>query len=71
MRRQSGHLDRLRRLHLPIPGKALAVLRDHTAIVEAIAAGDAARAEAALREHLSGTLANVAEIRARFGAYLR
>ncbi|MBU65270.1 MAG: GntR family transcriptional regulator [Cupriavidus sp.] len=71
VRRQSGHLDRLRRLHLPIPGKALAVLRDHTAIVEAIAAGDAARAEAALREHLSGTLANVAEIRARFGAYLR
>ncbi len=71
VRRQSGHLDRLRRLHLPIPGKAHAVLRDHTAIIEAIAAGEPARAEAALREHLSGTLANVEEIRARFGEYLR
>lgn len=71
VRRQSGHLDRLRRLHLPIPGKASAVVRDHSAIIDAIAAGDPVRAEAAVREHLSGTLANVEEIRARFGSYLR
>lgn len=70
VRRQSGHLDRLRRLHLPIPGKAHAVLRDHTAIVDAIAAGDPVRAEEALRKHLSGTLANVDEIRARYRDYL-
>ncbi|MGO4306661.1 GntR family transcriptional regulator [Cupriavidus sp. RAF12] len=71
VRRQSGHLDRLRRLHLPIPGKANAVLRDHTAIIDAIAAGDQARAEASLRTHLSGTLANVEDIRTRHGDYLR
>lgn len=71
VRRQSGHLDRLRRLHLPIPGKAHAVLRDHTAIVDAIAAADVPGAEGALRDHLSGTLANVEEIRARFADYLR
>ncbi|TXI87328.1 MAG: GntR family transcriptional regulator [Cupriavidus sp.] len=69
--RQSGHLDRLRRLHLPIADKAGAVLRDHTAIVEAIAAGDGARAEAVLRAHLSGTLAHLDEIRARHADYLR
>lgn len=71
VRRQSGHLDRLRRLHLPIPGKAHAVLRDHTAIVDAIAAGDVTAAESALRDHLTGTLANVEEIRSRFRDYLR
>ncbi|SDC63285.1 DNA-binding transcriptional regulator, GntR family [Cupriavidus sp. YR651] len=71
VRRQSGHLDRLRRLHLPIPGKANAVLRDHNAIIDAIAAGDPARAEASLRTHLSGTLANVEDIRTRHGDYLR
>ena len=71
VRRQSGHLDRLRRLHLPIPGKAHAVLRDHAAIVDAIAAGDVPGAEAALRGHLTGTLANVEEIRASFRDYLR
>lgn len=71
VRRQSGHLDRLRRLHLPIPGKALAVLRDHDAIVDAIASGDPARAESALRAHLSGTLANIDDIRARYAGYFR
>lgn len=71
VRRQSGHLDRLRRLHLPIPGKAGAVLRDHAAIVDAIAEGNPVRAEAVLREHLSGTLANLDEIRERHGDYLR
>lgn len=71
VRRHSGHLDRLRRLHLPIPGKAHAILRDHTEIVEAIASGDAALAQQQLRHHLSGTLSTIEEIRARFPTYLR
>jgi DNA-binding GntR family transcriptional regulator len=71
VRRQSGHLDRLRRLHLPIPGKALAVLRDHDAIVDAIAAADPVRAQDAVRAHLSGTLANIDEIRTQFAGYFR
>jgi DNA-binding GntR family transcriptional regulator len=70
VRQQSGHLDRLRRLHLPIPGKAEAILRDHTAIVEAIAPGDPVEAQNALRRHLSGTLSNVEEIRSRFPDFL-
>lgn len=71
VRRHSGHLDRLRHLHLPIPGKVRAILRDHTNIVEAIASGDAALAQQRLRNHLSGTLSNIEEIRARFPTYLK
>ena len=36
VRRHSGHIDRLRRLNLPIPGKIEAILADHEAILEAI-----------------------------------
>ena len=71
VRRQSGHLDRLRRLHLPIAGKGAAVIRDHTATVDAIADGNPVAAQACLRAHLSDTLANLDEIRARFQSYLK
>ena len=65
VRRRSGHVDRLRRLHLPTEGKTEAVLADHRRIVEAIAAGDPQAAQDALRQHLSGTLSQVDEICAR------
>ena len=59
VRRQSGHLDRLRALHLPISGKAKAILDEHDAIVAAIRSGEGAAAQERLRAHLSGTLANI------------
>ncbi len=65
VRGRSGHVDRLRRLHLPAPGKAQAAVRDHRRIVDAIAKRDPDAAQARLREHLSGTLGRVEEIRAR------
>lgn len=65
MRQRSGHVDRLRRLHLPAKGKAQAVVRDHKAIVDAIEARQPAAAQAALRAHLGGTLAFVDEVRQR------
>lgn len=68
--RVSGHVDRLRRLHLPTAGKTASILRDHRAIVEAIAAGDAVAAQEALRAHLSGTLSAVEEIRQQFPDYV-
>lgn len=71
IRSRSGHLDRLRRLHLPVPGKAQSILDDHARILAAIADGDADRAQEALRQHLSGTLAQADEIRARFPDYVR
>ncbi|WP_010458492.1 GntR family transcriptional regulator [Acidovorax radicis] len=70
VRQRSGHLDRLRRLDLPSPGKAARVVRDHRAIVEALAAHDPDAAQAALRVHLSGTLGHVADIRARYPHYV-
>jgi DNA-binding GntR family transcriptional regulator len=61
---RSGHLDRLRRLHLPAPGKAEAILGDHEELAAAILAGDAMRAEARLRQHLAGTFAEADRLRA-------
>lgn len=70
VRRLSGHVDRLRRLHLPSAGKAQAVVRDHRRIVDAIAQRDPEAAQARLREHLSGTLGKLDEICERFPAYV-
>lgn len=70
VRSRSGHIDRLRRLHLPSPGKVQTILRHHRLIVEAIAAGQPDAAQAHLRSHLSGTLSDLATIRARYPDYL-
>lgn len=70
VRRMSGHVDRLRRLHLPAEGKAQAVVNDHRRIAQAIAARDPQAAQERLREHLSGTLGQIDEIRARFPDYV-
>ncbi|MGV1753365.1 GntR family transcriptional regulator [Agrobacterium sp. CG674] len=71
VRRQSVNLDRLRRLHLPMPGKMQTVLADHRAIVDAIRSGNPEEATAALRRHLSGTLSITDVIRERFPEYIR
>jgi DNA-binding GntR family transcriptional regulator len=67
---RSGHIDRLRRLHLPSPGKAQDIVRHHKLIVTAIGANEPDEAQRHLRKHLSGTLGYLAEIRARFPEYL-
>ena len=69
MRHRSGNMDRLRRLHLPLNGKADQILKDHAAIADAIAQGDAAAAEAALRRHLSGTLSELDALREQYPNY--
>lgn len=68
---RSGHIDRLRRLHLPTPGKAQDILQGHRRILAAICAGNPTDAQQHLRDHLSGTLAHIDEIRAKFPAFLR
>jgi len=70
IRSRSGHIDRLRRLHLPSLGKAQAIVRDHKLIVKAIAAGQPDEAQKHLRAHLSGTLRDVDKIRMRYPEYL-
>ena len=70
VRRLSGHLDRLRRLHLPKEGKAEAVIRDHRRIVDAISKRDPDGAATRVQQHLSGTLGQVDDIRARFPEFV-
>jgi DNA-binding GntR family transcriptional regulator len=67
---RSGHIDRLRRLHLPSPGKAQDIVRHHKLITKAIAGGEPEEAQKHLRTHLSGTLSELAQIRARHPQYL-
>jgi DNA-binding GntR family transcriptional regulator len=70
VRSRSGHIDRLRRLHLPSPGKAQDIVRHHKLITKAIAAGAPEEAQMHLRKHLSGTLSELAQIRAQHPEYL-
>jgi GntR family transcriptional regulator, rspAB operon transcriptional repressor len=70
VRSRSGHIDRLRRLHLPSPGKAQDIVRHHRLIVQAIGSGKPEEAQTHLRTHLSGTLSDLATIRARHPEYL-
>jgi len=67
---RSGHIDRLRRLHLPSPGKAQDIVRHHKLIAKAIGAGEPDEAQKYLRTHLSGTLSELEQIRARHPEYL-
>jgi DNA-binding GntR family transcriptional regulator len=71
VRRQSVHLDRLRRLNLPMPGKMQNVLKDHQEIVGAIQSGRPEAAESAMRRHLSGTLSIIDLISDQFPDYVR
>lgn len=59
---RSGHIDRLRRLNLPDPGKISAVVQAHERILVAIGKRDFAETELRTREHLSGTLASLPAI---------
>lgn len=70
VRRHSGHIDRLRLLNLPLPGKTAAVIQDHELLIAAIKRRDPEGAAAALRRHLSGTLSIVEQIRERHPDYL-
>lgn len=63
VRSRSGHIDRLRRLHLPQEGKIREILGAHAGIVDALEAGDVAGAQDALREHLSRSLLFVDSLR--------
>jgi DNA-binding GntR family transcriptional regulator len=71
IRDRSGHIDRLRRLDLPSPGKIEQILASHTGIVDAIEASDAVAAQNRLRDHLSGTLSHIDDIRAAYPSYVR
>ncbi len=68
--RYSGHVDRLRRLHVPRPGKAASIVREHRAIVAAVSRGDAEGAASRVAEHLSGTLSWIDSVREEFPHFI-
>ena len=57
--RVKAQVDRYCHLTLPQPGRMARLLREHTAIVNGIAGHDAARATAALAEHLDRLMAGL------------
>jgi DNA-binding GntR family transcriptional regulator len=67
--RRSGHIDRLRNLNLPDPGKAATILADHASILQAVMSSNVAEAERAVRKHLSGTLSAIEKIKERYPQY--
>ncbi|CAN7363206.1 GntR family transcriptional regulator [Pseudoduganella sp. LjRoot289] len=69
-RRLSGNLNRLRHLHVPMPGKAANVIIEHQRILDAVANGDLLEAEHAVRSHLTGTLNHLDEIREQYSDFL-
>ena len=69
VRERSGHLERVRRLHLPEQGKIRSILAGHHAVVAAIAARDETAAVAAIRDHLCKTVAKLEELRQEFPHY--
>lgn len=71
VRQRSGHIDRIRRLHLPIAGKMQEVVHDHVLIVKAVAAGDAAAARLRVRAHLSRSLAYAPALREKHAGYFK
>lgn len=71
VRRESGHIDRLRLLNLPLSGKIEAIFRDHESLVAAVERNDPEGAAAVVRRHLSGTLSIIAEITHLHPDYLK
>ena len=69
VRSRSGHMDRVRRLHLPSEGKIRSVLDGHKAIIDAIESGSQDKAFETMRDHLAGTISRVRILRDEFPEY--
>ena len=65
VRRFSGHIDRIRHLDLPAEGKMQRIIADHKAIVAALEQGQVEAAEAAVRDHLSRSIALTGAMKAK------
>jgi len=67
-RRANGHLDRVRRLSLPVPSYLAEMVEEHRRVVDAVDVGDPDLAEAALRHHLRMVLSGLPRVRAEHPA---
>lgn len=71
VRRLSGHIDRIRRLHLPQTGRMQRILDDHAQILRCIVDGDAQAARRSVRDHLSQSLAYSGILREQQPTYFK
>ena len=67
--RANGHLNRIRRLSLPIPSYLDKMIEEHRSVVDAVGAHDSERAERALRYHLRMVLSGLGEIEKKHPEY--
>jgi DNA-binding GntR family transcriptional regulator len=63
--RARGHLNRVRRLSMPVPSYLAEMIEQHRRVVSAVADHDCDGAEALLRDHLRNVLQEVPRIRAQ------
>lgn len=63
--RARGHLNRVRRLSMPVPSYLAEMIEQHRRVVSAVADHDCDGAEALLRDHLRNVLQAVPRIRAQ------
>jgi GntR family transcriptional regulator, rspAB operon transcriptional repressor len=69
IRQRSGHIDRIRHLHLPVAGKTQEVIRDHELILKAIAKSKTDEAQFRVRDHLSRSLAYSPKLREKYPTF--
>jgi DNA-binding GntR family transcriptional regulator len=69
VRAMRAHLTRLRMLDIPQPGTMESIIREHEAIYRAIGERDPVAGETAVRRHLSGTVAPIEVLRAKYPDY--
>lgn len=67
--RRQGHLARCQRLDLSRGGKIQKIVKDHNAILNAIEKGEPALATQAMRDHLSGTIVGITQLRQTYPEY--
>lgn len=60
------HMDRVRRLSLPLPNVLARLAREHRAVADALRAGDRESGIAALHTHLTGVFADIEDIRREY-----
>lgn len=69
VRAMRAHLTRLRMLDIPQPGTAESIISEHEAIYQAICDRDPVAGETAVRRHLSGTVAPIEVLKAKYPDY--
>jgi DNA-binding GntR family transcriptional regulator len=66
LRRKSGHIERLRRLSLPIESKAQNIIAAHKSFITALKNNDKQAAIVATRYHLQGTLQDAEALKLQY-----